>query len=173
MYEQVHGAPVWAARAILAVGVVAAATVVGQPLGIGVVIALLAVGAIAGLVKVPAAIPHIDLRVAEPREPDRWTRAWWVLAAGLTLVPFLRAASWVVVPSLFMAAALASLAVSGGVRWGQLVAGLNVIWTRFPIGTAITGWAATRGVSARRAGPVARGAILAGALLAVFVPLLM
>ncbi|WP_084284136.1 DUF4153 domain-containing protein [Solirubrobacter soli] len=165
--------PVWAARGILAVGVLAAATVVGQPLGIGVVIALLALGAIAGLVAVPAAIPHVDLRVAEPREPDRWTRAWWVLAAGLTLVPFLRAASWVVIPSLFMAAALASLAVSGGVRWGQLAAGLNLLWLRLPVGSMIAGWSAARGVSFRAAGPAARGAILATALLAVFVPLLM
>jgi hypothetical protein len=165
--------PAWAARGILAVGVLAAATIVGQPLGLGVVIGLLALGAIAGLVKAPAAIPDMDLRVAEPREPDRWTRAWWVLSAGLTLVPFLRAATWVVVPSLFMAAALASLAVSGGARWGQLAAGLSLIWARIPAGAVIAGWAAARGVSVRRASPVAHGALLAAALLAVFVPLLM
>jgi uncharacterized protein DUF4153 len=165
-------APVWAARGILAVGVLAAATVVGRPLGLGVVVGLLAVGAIAGVVKRPGSIPGVDLRAAEPREDDRWTRVWWALAAALTCVPFLRAATWVVVPSLFMAAALASLAVSGGVRWGQLAAGLNLIWARLPAGTVIAGRAAGRGVSVRRAGPVARGAILAAALLAVFVPLL-
>ena len=73
--------------AILAVGVLAAATVVGQPLGLGVALALLALGAIAGVVKRPGHIPDVDLRVAEPREPDSLDRVWWVLAAALTCVP--------------------------------------------------------------------------------------
>jgi len=165
--------PVWAARSVLAIGLLAAATVVGQPLGLGVAVVLLALGAIAGLVKRPGAIPDVDLRVAAPREPERWTWLWWTLAAGLTCVPFLRAAGWVVVPSLFTATALASLAVSGGARWGQLVAGLGVLWIRMPGGTVIAGWASARGVSFRRAGPAARGLILAAVLLSVFVPLLM
>jgi len=165
--------PVWAARGILAVGLLAAGTVVGQPLGLGVAVALLALGAIAGVVRRPGAIPAVDLRLAEPRERDRWSWVWWALAAGLTCVPLLRAATWVVVPSLFAAGALASLAVSGGVRWGQLGAGLGMIWARLPVGPVIAGWAAARGVSFRGVGPVARGALLAAVLLAVFVPLLM
>lgn len=165
--------PAWAARAILAVGALAAAALVGQPLGLGVAAALLALGAVAAAVKRPGVIPMVDLRVAEPPERDPWVRVWWALAAALACVPFLRAATWVVLPALFTAGGLASLAVTGGRRWGQLLAGLALLWARMPVGAVLASWAAARGVSFRGAGPVARGAILAALLLSVFVPLLM
>jgi Domain of unknown function (DUF4173) len=165
--------PAWAGRAVVVLAIVAAAVLVGPRLGLGVALVLLALGAIAARVPRPVAIPTVDLRVAEPREPDRWMRAWWVLAAALALVPVLRDATWVVVPALVTAAALASLATTGGHRWGQLVAGLGVAWARLPIGPVLASRVAARGVSVRRAGPAARGAALAAILLSVFVPLLM
>ena len=104
---------------------------------------------------------------------DRWTRAWWALAAGLALVPVLRAATWVVVPCARRgrgarvagrrpaAGAGASSCAGLGARVG---AAADRHRARQPV--------AARGVSVRRAGPVARGAVLAAVLLRVFVPLL-
>ena len=116
-------------------------------------------------------MPRVDLRKAEPPPRDGWTRVWWAFAAALALVPVLRAAAWVVVPCLLVAAALASLAATGGRRWGELFGGLGVLWARFPVGSVLAGRAAARGVSVE-AGPAARGVAFAVVLLAVFVPLL-
>ncbi|MDA0167195.1 DUF4173 domain-containing protein [Solirubrobacter ginsenosidimutans] len=165
--------PVWAGRAVVLVGVVAGATLLGEALGLGVVVVLFALGAISARVRRPATVPTTDLREAEPPAQDRWVRVWWALAGGLALVPVLRAAPWVVVPALFASAAMASLAVTGGRRWGQLSAGLAALAARVPLGPFLATRAATRGVSLRPAGAAARGAALAAALLALFVPLLM
>ena len=102
---------------------------VGQPLGLGVAVVLLALGAIAARCRRPGGDPG--------RRPARRRAARAAIAGRARVVgagrrrSTLRARScaprrWVVVPSLFTATALASLAVSGGARWGQLVAGLGV-----------------------------------------------
>jgi hypothetical protein len=82
----------------------------------------------------------------------------------------LRAAPWVVLPCLFAAVGLASLAATGGRRWGELLSGLAVLWARLPVGGVLASRAAVRGVTV--VGPAARGAAFAAILLAVFVPLL-
>ena len=164
--------PAWAGRAIVAVGVLAGVTLVGEPVGLGVAVVLLALGVV--VVRLPrlVAVPRVDLREAEPPPRDGWTRVWWAFAAALALVPVLRAAAWVVVPCLVIGAALASLAASGGRRWGELFGGLGALWARVPVGSVLAGRAAARGVRFAQAGPAARGAGLAVVLLAVFVPLL-
>ena len=131
---------------------------------------LLALGVIVARVKRPAVVPTEDLRSgAAPDVRDRWTRVWWALAAGLALVPVLRAAGWVVVPCVLVAIAAASLAAADGRRWGELWAGLGAVWARLPLGPVLAIAGAGRGASF---GPVARGSVLAGVLLLVFVPLL-
>ncbi len=162
--------PTSSARAVIAVAVLAGAIVVGSPLGLGLSLVLLAICAIVARVKRPAVVPHEDLRTRPaPDVRDRWTRVWWALAAALALVPVLRAAPWVVVPCLFVCLMAASLAAADGRRWGELWAGLGAVWARLPFGTTLAVAGAARGASF---GPVARGAVLAGALLLVFVPLL-
>lgn len=162
--------PPWAARSVATVAVLAGAFVVGSSLGLGLTLVLLALCAIAARVRRPVAVPSTDLRTGvEAVGRDRWTRAWWVLAAGLALVPTLRAALWVVVPCVVVCVAAASLAASDGRRWGELWAGLGAVWARMPGGAYVAGMVAARGASF---GPAARGAVLAAALLAVFIPLL-
>ena len=139
--------PAWAGRAIVGVGVLAGATLVGEPLGLGVTVVLLALGAIVLRLPRIVAVPRVDLRKAEPPPRDGWTRVWWAFAAALALVPVLRAADWVVIPCLLVAAALASLAATGGRRWGELFGGLGVLWARVPVGSVLAGRAAARGVS--------------------------
>ena len=163
--------PVWAARGVVAIGAAAALTLVGESLGLGIAVVALALGALAARVRPPVAIPGRDLRVAEPPPRDRWVRVWWVLAAALACIPVLRAAAWVVVPALVAAAALASLAATGGRRWGQLLAGLSALGARLPAGPVLTAFVSARGMAPRPA--LVRGLALAAALLAVFVPLLM
>jgi hypothetical protein len=165
--------PTWAGRSVLGVAVLAAVAVAGSPMGLGLAVALLAVGAIAARVRPPVRVPLADLRAArEPATGDRWNRVWWVLAAALALVPVLRAAAWVVVPAILTAATLASLAATGGWHWRALGAGLGVLWARLPQGLVMAPRAAFRGNAWRGAGPAARGFALAAVLLAVFVPLL-
>ncbi|MDA0182506.1 DUF4173 domain-containing protein [Solirubrobacter phytolaccae] len=162
--------PAWAARGVVVVAVAAGALVVGSSLGLGLTLVLLALCVIAARVRRAAAVPVADLRTRpEPERRDRWTTLWWVLAAGLAVVPSLRAALWVVVPCLLVCVAVASLAASHGRRWGELGAGLAAVWVRVPQGTYLAALVTARGATF---GPAARGAVLAAALLAVFVPLL-
>lgn len=159
--------PPWAARGVLGVALIAGALVVGEPLGLGLTLVLLGLLAIGARVRRPATA---DLRAqAAALGRDRWTRAWWVLAAGLALVPTLRAALWVVIPCVIVCVATASLAAAGARRWGELWANLAAVWVWMPGGAYVAGTVAARGASF---GPAARGAALAVALLAVFVPLL-
>jgi hypothetical protein len=165
--------PTWAGRAVLGIAIFAAAAVVGTGMGLALSAVLLALGAIASRVRPPAPIPTIDLRVAQaPTTGDAWLRVWWALAAGLALVPLIRDAVWVVIPSILVAAALASLAVTGGRHWRALGAGLGVMWARLPQGLVLMPKAAARDIRWSGAGPAARGALIAAALLAIFVPLL-
>lgn len=164
--------PAWAGRAVIGVSVAAGLVLVGEPLGLGVVVVLLALGVVAGRVPRRRTVPGVDLRKREQPPHDRWTRVWWAFAAALALVPLIRTAGWVVVPSLLAAAALASLAASGGRRWGELIAGATWLWALLPFGPVSAGRSAARGVRLTHAGPALRGAALAAVLLAVFVPLL-
>jgi hypothetical protein len=158
---------------VLGTAVFAAATVVGTGMGLALTLVLLALGVIAARVRPPAIVPIIDLRVAHaPPAPDPWLGVWWALAAGLALIPLVRAAVWVVIPAVLVAAALASLAATGGRHWRALGAGLGVMWSRLPQGLVISARAAARDVGWSGAGPAARGALIAAVLLAIFVPLL-
>jgi hypothetical protein len=111
------GAMTHAVRGVAGVSVVAALTLVGESLGLGVAVVALALGALAARVKPHAALPAQDLRVAEPPPRDRWVRVWWALAAALACVPVLRAAAWVVVPALVAALVLAVGGALAHVKW--------------------------------------------------------
>jgi hypothetical protein len=165
--------PPWAARGVVALALLAAVAVVGAPMGLGLTVVLLALGALAARVRPPVLVPLVDLRHRpEPARSDRWTRVWWALAAALALIPVLRAAVWVVLPAVLVAAALASLAAGGGRHWRALGAGLGVMWARLPQGAALTARVSARGLAWGGAGPAARGGAIAVVLLAIFVPLL-
>jgi Domain of unknown function (DUF4173) len=96
-----------AALCVLGVGVVAGATLVGRPLGLGATVVACAL-----------------LAVTSSRR-DAWSIAWWLAAAALATVPTIRAAGWIAWPSLVAAAMLASLAAAGGARWWAIAAGLT------------------------------------------------
>src|SRR3954470_8660521 len=98
-------APPWAGRAVLGIALVGDFIVIGSPLGLGLTAVLLALGAVAAKGRRPV-IPVEVLR-SHPAGPDAWRSVWWVLAGALALIPVLRAASWVVVPCVLVAAALA------------------------------------------------------------------
>lgn len=151
------------ARGVLGLSVLAGVALVGSPAGIGLTLTLVALGL--AIAAAPAPAPGVDLRVVA-RAPGRdpWAPVWWALAAALACVPVLRAATWVVLPSIAAAAALAAIAVSGRVR--SLV-------TRVPAGTWRTSTAAWEGGSVRGALPAVRGGAIAAGLLALFVPLLL
>ena len=164
-------APPWAGRAVVGIAIAGALVVVGAPLGLGMTLTLLAFGTVAAAVRRPAAVPEEDLRRRrEPTRADRWRSVWWVLAAALAVVPTLRAATWVVVPCVLVALALASLGAGGGRSWGELSSGLAAVWARLPLGAVL----ATRVAgSVNGRGAALRGGLLAAGLLLVFVPLLM
>lgn len=143
---------VWFPAAALALAVLAAATLVGPPVGLGV-----AVVAVLLLATAAAAAPR--------RDP--WSAVWWLGAIGLACVPAVRAAAWVVWPSLIVSAALACLAASGGASWRQVGAGLARI-RRLPVGAVLVlRPAATIRPRPAWTAPV-RGAAIGAALLAVF-----
>ena len=152
-------APGWFAPAAVALAV-AALFLPGHPAGLG--LALAGVGLCA---LVAAAAPHRDAFAA----------GCWLAAAALAAVPAVRAAGWVVGLSLLAALALAAVAAGAARTWRELGAALVA-------GAAglVPGPVAVVALLARRAGrrgwgrlgPAARGALLAGLLLAVFVPLL-
>src|SRR4051812_9831253 len=151
------------ARAVLGLALLAGVALVGPPAGIGLTLTLFALGF--AVAAAPAPAPGVDLRVAARASGrDRWARVWWTLAAALACIPMLRAATWVVVPSVAAATALAALAVGGHVR---------TLATRVPVGTWRTSTAAWEGGSARGALPAVRGGAIAAGLLALFVPLLL
>jgi hypothetical protein len=150
-----RAAPAWFAIVAAALGLVAATVLVGRPVGLGVSVVACAVFVAAGF-------------AAPPR--DAWSIVWWVLAAALAGVALLRAAGWVVWPSMIAAVALASLAASGGAAWRQV--GLGLV----PIGRLVPGLSivARSGGGVRpRSGwrPALTGAGIGTVLLGVFVPL--
>lgn len=139
-----------ASTALVAVGAIAAAVLVGRPAGLGVTVVACAVLAIA----------------ARPRDP--WAVVWLVGAVALCGVATLRAAGWIVWPCLAAAAALGSLAAAGGAAWWPMAAGIARV-TRVDRGLELIGRAVTTPVRGRR-GPLV-GAGITVLLLAVFVPL--
>ena len=138
----------------------AAATLAGRPVGLGVALIALAL---------------VGVAVRATRTHDAWRSFCWAAAAALALMPALRSAGWVAALSLLAAAVLASL---GGRRRAELARGrgwrgrLAAQPRARPRGCS---WPqrcarpATRRVG--RLGPAARGAALAALLLAIFVPL--
>ncbi len=151
------------ARAVLGLSVLAGVALVGPPAGIGLTLTPFALGV--AVAAAPAPAPGADLRVAtQAPGRDPWARVWWALAAGLACVPVLRAATWVVLPSVAAAAALAALAVSWRVR---------TLFSRVPTGAWRTSTAAWEGGTVRGALPAVRGSAIAAGLLALFVPLLL
>src|SRR3954470_4770385 len=96
------------ARAVLGLALLAGVALVGPPAGIGLTLTLFALGL--AVAAAPAPAPGADLRVVA-RAPGRdpWAGVWWALAGALACVPVLRAAAWVVLPSVGAAAALAAI----------------------------------------------------------------
>jgi hypothetical protein len=81
------------AAALIAIATIAAVTLVHHPAGLGLTVVLIAVYA-----------------TTAPRS------LWWPLAAALAGIPALRAAEWVVIPSVVGSLAVASYAASGRSR---------------------------------------------------------
>jgi hypothetical protein len=133
--------------AVLALGAIAAATVIGPPAGLALTVTTCA------------------LIAATARRHDPWSVAWLVLAAALAGVATLRAADWLVGWSVVAAVALAALASAGGASWRQVAVGLvprpTLAALRVPVAVAPRGgWRH----------PLTAAGIVA-VLLAVFVPL--
>jgi Domain of unknown function (DUF4173) len=133
--------------ALVAIGAIAAATLVGRPAGLGLTMIAWALIAVA----------------VRPR--DRWRIAWWIAAAALAAVATVRAAGWIVWPSLAMAAVLGSLAAAGGAAWWPLAVGAARV-TRLDRGLELV----ARATPGPQRAPLL-GAGLGIGLLAVFVPL--
>ncbi len=131
---------------ILAVAAIAAATLAGRPAGLGLTVVACAVFALA----------------ARPR--NAWSAVWWLLAAALAAVATVRAAGWVVWPSLIASLALGSLAAAGGSSWRQVAARLVPRATLRPFAALVP----ARGSGLRH--PLT-GAAIGLLLLAVFLPL--
>jgi hypothetical protein len=133
--------------ALIAIGALTAAVLVGRPTGLGVTIVAIAVLAIG----------------ARPR--DRWGLVWLTAAVALCAVATVRAAGWIVWPCLVAAAALGSLAAAGGRSWWPVAAGIGrVAW--LDRGLELV----ARSAPGPTRGPLV-GVGLAVVLLAVFVPL--
>ena len=137
----------------------AAALLAGRPVGLGVALIALAL---------------VGVAVRAARTRDAWRSFCWVAAAALALMPALRSAGWVAALSLLAAAVLASLGATGA-RSSRAVAAGAVGWLHNLVpGLVLLVAASLRAAGARRVGrlgPAARGAALAGLLLAIFVPL--
>jgi Domain of unknown function (DUF4173) len=144
-----------AAPAMLALGGLAALALVGRPLGAGATLIAWAVLAVAAL--------------AAGRR-DAWTVAGWLGAAALATVPTLRAAGWIVWPSLLAAGALGALAAAGGASWRAVGAGL-VRAGRLGGGVTLVGREVAQVLPSAGSLQVVRGGALGAGLLALFVPL--
>ncbi len=141
--------------ATLGSALLAALALPGEPAGLGVTLVALAVLAIA---------------VAATRPRDPFAIACWVAAAALAVMPAVRAAGWVAFLSLLAAVTLGSLAAARARSWREVLTGA-LAWVHGLIPGFVL--LAMLGAHRRWAGlaPAVRGAALAAALLAVFVPL--
>ena len=99
---------------------------------------------------------------ARPR--NAWSAVWWLLAAALAAVATVRAAGWVVWPSLIASLALGSFAAAGGSSWRQVAARLVPRATLRPFAALVP----ARGSGLRH--PLT-GTAIGLLLLAVFLPL--
>jgi hypothetical protein len=133
---------------MIAVGALAAGMLVDRAAGLGVTLVALAVLALA----------------APPTHP------WTLLAAALSLVATVRAAEWIVWPSLAAAYALAALAAAGGAAWRPVGAAI-VRGARLDRGLELVARAAAAGAPHRKWRAPLTGAGITVVLLAVFVPL--
>jgi hypothetical protein len=135
--------------AVIAIGAIAAAVLVGRPAGLGV--SLVAVALLALTVR--------------PRDP--WAIGFTLAAAALAAVATFRAAGWIAWPSLVAAAALGSLAAAGGAAWWPVATGIARV-ARLDRGLELVARSSAPSPSWRT--PLT-GAGLAVVLLALFVPL--
>jgi Domain of unknown function (DUF4153) len=133
----------WRAAVIIAIAAIAALTLLGHPIGVGLSVTLICVYAAAG---------------SDP--------VWWVLAAALAVVATLRSAEWVVVPALIASVAVASYAASGGASWRQVGLGLVRIGRKPDVGVRIV-----RCAPVPTSTVALRTTAIALTLVAVFLPL--
>jgi hypothetical protein len=144
-----------ASLAVLGIGAVAAAALVDRPLGLGATVvgcALLAVAALAAARR------------------DAWSIVWWLAAAALATVATVRAAGWIVWPSLVAATMFGSLAAAGGAGWWALAVGLTRV-ARLDAGI-VTVARAPRALTPKHGWrPPLVGAGLGVVLLGTFLPL--
>jgi len=136
------------ALALVAVGAIAAGALVDRAAGLGVSLVALTV-----------------LALAAPL-----THPWTLLAAALSVVATVRAAEWIVFPSLIAAYALAALAAAGGVAW-RPVGDAILRATRLDRGLELVARAAAARAPNRQWRAPLTGAGITVVLLAVFVPL--
>jgi len=150
----------WCGPALLALAVLAALALPGHPAGLGLALAGAGTGA---------------LVAAATGARDRFALGCWVGALLLALVPAVRDAGWVVAVALFAALGLAAVAGASGRTWGALGGAVGRGATGLVPGPAVVLALVARRAAGRRwsrLAPVARGLLLAGLLLLVFVPLL-
>jgi len=150
----------WFAPALLGLAVVAALALPGHPAGLGLAVAGASTGA---LVAVAAGAR------------DGFALACWAAALALALVPAVRDAGWVVTLALLAALGLAAVAGAARPTWSALGGAVGRTAAGLVPGPAIVLTLVARRAAARRwrrLAPIARGLLLAGLLLAVFVPLL-
>jgi hypothetical protein len=135
--------------AVVAIGAVTAAVLVGRAAGLGVTVVAIALLAV----------------TVRPREA--WAIVFWLGAAALAAVATVRAAGWIVWPSLLAAGALGSLAAAGGAAWWPVAAGIARV-ARLDRGIELVARSSAPSPSWRT--PLT-GAGIAVVLLALFVPL--
>jgi hypothetical protein len=130
---------------VVAIATVAALTLIGHRVGLGLTVVLVAIYA-----------------VAVVRRPN----VWWVLAAALAAVATIRAAAWVVAPAVVASLGVASFAAAGGRSWRQVGLGVLTGGARPDAGVAVV-----RAMPWRGERPALRAVGIAVVMLAVFVPL--
>ena len=150
------------ALAALACGLLAAVTLPGNRLGIGVLVVAVALAWAARAARSRAEGPEGTTR------PWRW--GWAAVALVLASSAVLRDATWVVLPALAGAIGCGSLAVAGGRTWAGVARGVVAAAAGATAGPRLVAHAAA--TSAPRSGPalepIARGAALACVLVTVF-----
>lgn len=148
----VRPVPAWYATMALGTAAVAGLVLPGRPAGLGLSLVLLTVLGTAAK--------------ASPR--DRWTTAWWALAAVLALMPFVRTAGWVVAASVLGALGLGMAAAGRATSWARLFSAPGGWFIGLIPGPFMLVASAGRGTS----GAVVRGAVGGILLVGLFGSLL-
>lgn len=148
-------APPAAALAAAGVALVAAATIPGQPVGLGVFLVVVgAAGAVA---------------LSRPRELGAEAAVFGVLAVALVSMSVLRSAEWLHAVDFLAAAGLGALAVTGGPTWAEIFRAPIIVLSRVTVAFPFLVRTLGRGDRRlRRLLPALRGAALGAGLLAVF-----